>query len=504
MLLFSLIYFPVLAGDWLSFGSEDVDVNTIKPYNYAGLKLSFDFEEKRLRCRGVPLYWKPKQISPKEWDRLFKKLAVVKDIDPKYCSDKLRQRSYYARLRDRDNACFSIFKSRHGDIPLRKVKEGYCRVSGSLDQLKMSSALRNYYREEMKKTCDQLEFCLGTLNENNLQNINDVVNAINHHLQTNIDAEIEVVSLNDAEAINEMRERTEVIREVIEDCHKEFPDVDQLLANDLSYLAKTLERDISVFHWFPAEKALMFRYGHKSPESRKSRIYANYMQGMFFDETSTQDRVGQGLYAVGDPNTTEGYGDKLLKIDLPLGAKYLDLRNSADGFTISEGTMLALKDAGCDGFKELDRDVIFEQSRGKVKLYSGKKSNLYQNKECREIFNRVIKEEGYQFLSYSFVQVKVGFCDDKEMQQTAFVLIDAPLTEETVDIYDRRFKEEGLFFPPSNEEVEKYRRLSVLKSNLKLDRNLSSEEKKKYQDYWKSRIYGCDKRFNDDPAINKP
>lgn len=501
LLIFNLFFSSIWA-DWLKSPSLDERLKGLEPYRFVNIEAYYDFEEEKLRCQGSPLFFKPEDISQREWEEVKSSLSERKEIALSECSGVIERRTYHKKVKDRGGACVKIFISKHGDVPLQEDDQEKCRYTVTTDTLSAFPATRRFYQEELKKTCHQLMRCLGVLNENSVDTIEDVISVVVHHLENNTNSKEDINSLDDVSAIRESRVRIQAIKDSMESCREHYPEVDDLLANDLKFLSKTLERDISVFHWFPALKGFMVGAAHKSPESMKARAYANYMQGLFYDETNTDDRVGQGLYAASDPNITSEYGSKLLKIDLSKGMRYLDLRNSQDGFTISEATMLALKDLGCDRFIKVEQDMEFQKKRGDVTLYMGRKSMLYNKKECRDVFNRVIQREGYHFLSYDFGNYKPDFCDLTGSTPAAFVLFNIPITKETVDLYDHNFKEQRVFMSPSEEEVEKYRRLSIIRKDINLENEIGTKEREEYIKAWKERLYNCDEQFDDQPSLS--
>lgn len=147
----------------------------------------------------------------------------------------------------------------------------------------------------------------------------------------------------------------------------------------------------------------------------------------------------------------------------------------------------------------------FEKERAAQPLYVGIKNTLYTNKVCREIFNRVIKKEGYQFLSYSYNSQPPRFCDKDKRQigdhSAAFVLFDVPLTSENIDLYDNNFEDREGVLGPSESEVEKYKRLSHIYLRYNFRQNPNTSERKEYELLWRKRIFNCDDSFNDEPVM---
>jgi len=298
------------------------------------------------------------------------------------------------------------------------------------------------------------------------------------------------------------------------------------LLADLEERVRVLPHDTSTFHWVTSE--LIGHDGGEALSLKSTRSYAYAVGREYaFHAGPTMNRIigepagatqaGRGLYTSTDPSATSNYGDVLLEIRLPEGAKYIDTTdaNYETGFNVSKYTYDKFIEAGCDlngeNYRERRQENQVSRSdsprigdnvyvhRSSDESYATIRKTVFEvDKVCHQVFSSVISELDVKFLSYSYGSQRPGFCDSAFLDRGrghAFVMIDAPLRG-NVRTYNRATIEEAIkeFEEKKTPIPEDIKRLMGIYNFRKRNR---AEVKDRYSDqetldYWKKRIYDCD------------
>lgn len=322
-----------------------------------------------------------------------------------------------------------------------------------------------------------------------------------------------------------------------------------------------MSREVSVFHWASDSLtgneesepvALTSWNAYKYAVGREYMFHTGPFLNSRVPGQDTGTMAGRGLYAASDPNATRQYGNTLFEIRIPEGSRFLDLREGG-----SDGRILVTKDTydkmiaeGCDltssenpepdpsrgtdmarGVIEstcetepgetrssrcnalLGRGAASETVSPRNDTYILRSDNGYyasisktlfeQNRAYNEIFSDAISELDVNFLAYSYNSSPSSFCDtaNNNNPSAAFVMIDNRMrgnvrnyNKAQIDAAIERSEETGRPLP------EDIRRI------LQLNTALYSTDDPQYREqtdsdtinFWKSRMFNCDRTFEED------
>lgn len=463
--------------------------------SYSNTSFEYDYEGEKIICMGSPRYDLSSIRDREERQRWRDEERQVRKIDFNHCESSYSTRNYWTTRRreftnsESQRVCSKHIRVNRQWIAIDQVDDSDCLYASDAPETSLERLHLDAGKRVIDGLCSDIEKC--TL----------IIDQTNRNILFEIGAIIETIDRqNDVQKIYEQFERdgnddyrremesiVDSYKRALSLCQTNLPTADESLANDLRLDARTLERDISVFHWFPGDKALMSDRGYYEPENTRSLIYARVMQGLFWDRTNTRDVVGQGLYAASDPSATSSYGDKVLRIDLEEGTEYLDIRSNGRGFQVSPETQELLREEGCD-FRPTG------VARNGNYIYH--KASLYEDRTCRRIFNRVIESEGYGFLAYDYRSDLPSFCDRSKGIETAFVLFNVPLNSDSVDMYTNSRPED--IKDLDEDELRRLQEFSVLRRSFDHGtQDFSSEQRREVEQQWKDRLFDCSSEYND-------
>lgn len=462
---------------------------------YSNTSYAYDYASEKVVCMGSPRYDLHSVRDRQERQRWRNQERQLRKIDFDHCESSMNTRHYWTTRRSGfpnsapQRVCSKHIRVNRQWIAVDQVEDRDCRYASEAPETSLERLHLDAGKRIIDGLCSDIEKCTLIIDETN-RNILFEVGAI---IET-IDRQNDVQDIYEEFERNgnydyrkEMESIVDSYRRALSLCQTNLPTADESLANDLRLDARTLERDISVFHWFPGDKAFMSDRGYYEAENTRSLIYARVMQGLFWDSTNTRDVVGQGLYAASDPSATSSYGDKVLRIDLEEGTEYLDIRSNGRGFQISPETHELLREEGC----------VFRPTgitRSGNHIYN--KSSLYEDRTCRRIFNRVIESEGYGFLAYDYRSELPEFCDPSSGIETAFVLFNVPLNRDTVDMYTNSRPED--LKDLDEDELRRLQEFSVLRRSFDHGtQDFSSEQRREVEQQWKDRLFDCSSEYND-------
>ena len=334
-----------------------------------------------------------------------------------------------------------------------------------------------FYQQEIYSGCRAISNCLGMFDKTTRKDIQQLFPILLKSL-TSDELLHQIEKSRSAGNLAEVKKIIDSLRQAQIECNTKLNSlfanpVERSLAKDLLKRVKTLERDISVFHWFNGYLTVI------SPTKIPTLgyLYANFLKSLFYKTTEPSANFqGPGLYAAQDPISTRHYGDTLMVITLKKGSKYITLDSgSREGLKISGETYKLLNKNNCH-FPHDD--------------YYALKPRIYKDDDCSKIFNSVINKLGVNFVSYQYNAFQSSFCDKSTNLSTkAFVIFNAPIDSSTVKFYSEKIVEQR----PQEHEEQMIHDLIKYFPEFKRD----VPKRPKFEEYWRDRLYNCSKAYQD-------
>lgn len=205
---------------------------------------------------------------------------------------------------------------------------------------------------------------------------------------------------------------------------------ERLLGRDVMASAKTMPKDVHIYHYVPVEKVWPEL---TTPEGRTKWIdrYLSDVTGRFWDlhyRVGAFINAGPGVYAAIDPYISspatvdepkQNFGTTMLEITIPRGTRYI---NVIKPVPIAKDTLDALVNEGI--IARHQASFLFYKASGPTGLgfYRDTLKNMtdagFEN--FRAMFSHILQSNGIQFIEYNWKTGLVGFCKTNTMYAPAF------------------------------------------------------------------------------------
>lgn len=398
-------------------------------------------------------------------------------------------------FRDADGSCVLVSTNTPYPLFLKEVPEKDCPPEAAFHPA--SNLENNLYQDllqESQQTCELIGMCYKTLKPED------------HRFMETLTEAMERIQIDESLKAHREEGQEGTTRETRYTLSKEIQKLKRLFVScgsqrlakgedklkaalalraELEPMIKTLDHEIDVFHWFEATMITKGWDNKYEKESLTARQYARSLQNNYFswDFDYGTGMQGRGLYASRTISSTRSYGDNVLKITIPEGSNYLDLEGNSPNkqeMYIGQETINALTKVGCD--LPLNRSV----GGGRYRI---NKFDFSADSSCREIFNSVIRNLEAKFMTYQYGQHESKVCEDH--RDVAFVLIDVPMNEDTVDSFSlepgHRYASHDFQMAKSPPELQDY----LLMTGSSVFNELSASEKQALANKYSKRIYDC-------------
>lgn len=209
------------------------------------------------------------------------------------------------------------------------------------------------------------------------------------------------------------------------------------LANDFLAWSAETERDVYLYNYRKREFLVNHGFPASGPVPLKhpaAVAYAKEWASAYwaFRGAGSQDdggMVGWGLYTAEDPSVSQSYGDVLLKIRVPKGSRFLDLRDGGSGSSIEVSRQTYNQISAMCGWQSNASGQQF----GPTEYIQVSKASFTQTASCHALLTAASQLAGINFLAYTWQGSASSLCP-QPAHSSAFVLIDTPLDDANIDV----------------------------------------------------------------------